>query len=111
MSDPIFTITKNSWIWGERLPFRAWQQRVREDNGRTIGRFYHRQLCAHHHFPAVDHAALKRGGLFRLSLGIVTLPLPEGRINPLLSGKKITEEVIDNGSRFCMSDAVREIKK
>jgi hypothetical protein len=111
MSDPIFTITKNSWICGERLPFRAWRQRVREDNGRTIRRFYHRHLCAHHHFPAVDHAALRRGGLCRLSLGIVTLLLPEGRINPLLSGKKISEELIDNVSRFRMSDAVREIKK
>jgi hypothetical protein len=34
-----------------------------------------------------------------------------GRINPLLSKKKITEKVSDNGSRFWMSDAVREIKK
>jgi hypothetical protein len=54
---------------------------------------------------------LQHGGLFRLSPGIVNLPLPEGRINPLLSGKKISEELIDNGSRFRMSDAVREIKK
>jgi hypothetical protein len=54
---------------------------------------------------------LKRGGLFRLSQGIVTRPLREGRINPLLTGMKISEESIDNGSRFPMSDAVGEIKK
>ena len=46
-----------------------------------------------------------------MSQGIVTRPLPEGRINPLLSGMKISEESIDNGSRFPMSDAVGEIKK
>jgi len=37
--------------------------------------------------------------------------LPKGRSNPLFSGKKISEALIDNGSRFRMSDAVREIEK
>jgi hypothetical protein len=31
--------------------------------------------------------------------------------NPLLSGKKISEDLIDNGSLFRMSDVVREIEK
>lgn len=61
--------------------------------------------------PVFAITKLQRSGLFRLSPGIVTRPLPEGRINPLLSGKKITEELIDSGSRFRMSDAVGEIKK
>jgi len=61
--------------------------------------------------PVFTITNLKRGGLFRLSPGIVTRPLPEGRINSLLSGMKISEESIDTGSRFPMSDAVREIKK
>jgi hypothetical protein len=61
--------------------------------------------------PIFTMKNLKRCGLFRLSPGIVNLPLPEGRINPLLSGKKRSEALIDNGSRFRMSDAVREIKK
>jgi hypothetical protein len=61
--------------------------------------------------PIFTITNLQRGGLFCLSPCIITRPLPEGGINPLLSGKKITEELIDNGSRFRMSDAVREIKK
>jgi len=61
--------------------------------------------------PIFTITNLQRGGLFRLSPGIVTRPLPKLRINSLLSGMKISEELIDNGSCFPMSDAVREIKK
>lgn len=61
--------------------------------------------------PIFTITNLQHGGLFRLSPGILTLPLPEGRINPLFFGKKISEELIDNSSHFRMSDVVREIKK
>jgi hypothetical protein len=74
-------------------------------------RFCHRHLWDHQHFQELDHAALQGGGLVRWKLGRVTLPLTEGRFTPLLSGKKISEELIDNSSRFCMSDEVWEIKK
>jgi hypothetical protein len=95
-----YSTTKNSWICGKWLTFRAWREKVRED----IGRFYHRHFYAHYHFQKL-HAALKHGGLSPLSPGTLILFLTEGRINLLLSGKKISDEFFNNGSRFCMSDA------